>query len=296
MIQYYNRKTGKYEIEKVAGEKYLEWTYASPVGRGLLELLIKKKLFSKLYGAYCDTGRSASKIKSFVEAFEIPMEQSVKKAYEFRSFNDFFTRELKPEARTVDPGVEVIASPGDGRLTAYENIDIDQLVQVKGMDYRLAELIGNESIAKTYQGGVCLILRLCPTDYHRFHFIDSGICGKTVTIPGDYYSVNPIALARIPNLFCRNKREYSLFHSDHFGIVLMMEVGATCVGSIIQTYKPGDPVNKGQEKGYFKFGGSTIVLFFEQNRIQMDLDLLRESSNGHETKVIMGEKIGVQKG
>lgn len=292
MIKYYNRKTKQYEIEKIAGDTYLQWTYSSPVGMKFLELLVKKKFFSKIYGSFCDSKRSIKKVHSFIKDFDINMAHSEKSADEFQSFNDFFTRKLKKEARPIDTDIDSLVSPGDGRLLAYENIDLNKLVQVKGFTYSLNKLINNPSISKKFSEGICIILRLCPTDYHRFHFIDDGVCEETIKITGDYYSVNPIALKQIPELFCRNKREWSIFHSKNFGDILHIEVGATCVGSIIQTYTPGKAIQKGEEKGYFKFGGSTTILFLEKNKVKIDKDIIEQSSKGYESRVLMGEKIG----
>lgn len=140
-----------------------------------------------------------------------------------------------------------------------------------------------------------MILRLCPTDYHRFHFFDSGVCEQTRKIEGHYYSVNPVALQKVQKLFCQNKREWSIFHSNNFGEVVYVEVGATCVGSIIQTYTPGEKVKKGDEKGYFKFGGSTVVLFFEKDKITIDKDILNQSAQGYESSVLFGETIGLKR-
>lgn len=292
MIKYYDRKNKTYEKEKVAGEKYLNWTYSSPIGMKLLESFIKKRAFSKIYGWYLDRGISKRKVKSFINEFNIDMSGCEKKEEAFRSFNDFFYRKLTPKARPINMDKNILISPGDGKLLAYENIDLERLVQVKGFTYSLRELIRDDAVALSYDGGTCVILRLCPTDYHRFHFIDSGTCGKTQRIKGSYYSVNPIAIQRIEKLFCQNKREWSLFHSDNFGDVLCVEIGAACVGSIIQTYTPDKRVHKGEEKGYFKFGGSTVILFFEPNKIKIDEDIIKETKLGFETAVLMGEKIG----
>lgn len=294
MIQVYDRKTKSYEEELVAGKKYIEWTYESPIGKNVTELIAKRKIFSKLYGMYCDTKFSSKKIKSFVDDFNIDMKLAEKNITEFKSFNDFFVRKLTNEARPIDKNPYILISPGDGRLTAYENIDLDNLVQIKGMTYSLKELINDDSIAEKYSNGICIILRLCPTDYHRFHFVDSGIPTKSTEIKGHYYSVNPIALNNIPKLFCENKREWSILHSDNFGDVLTIEVGATCVGSIIQTYSPDKTVKKGDEKGYFKFGGSTTILFLEKDTVKIDSDILEQSKIGFECKVNCGEHIGVK--
>lgn len=295
MIKIYDRQTNDYEIEKVAGDKYLNWLYSSHLGMSLLELFIKKKLFSKLYGKYCDSPLSKKKVKNFINEFNIDMSISEKDSEDFSSFNDFFYRKLKAFARPINLDKNFLVSHGDGRLLVYENIDLENVIQVKNLTYSLRELIGNDKIADKYIGGTCLLLRLCPLDYHRFHFIDDGICGETKELNGSYYSVNPVALDKIERLFCQNKRQYSIFHSENFKDILYVEVGATCVGSIIQTYKANKSINKGDEKGYFKFGGSTVILFLEKNTVEIDADILRHSKEGIETKVLMGETIGKKK-
>lgn len=294
MIKVYDRNTKDYEIEKVAGEKYLKWNYSSPMGMSLLELFIKKKFFSKLYGAYCDSSLSKKKVKNFIRDFDIDMSICKDSLEDFKCFNDFFIRRLNEKGRPINRDKDILISPGDGRLLAYDHIDMENLVRIKGVTYSLKELIDNDKVASQYQDGVCLILRLCPTDYHRFHFLDDGICTETKKIQGHYYSVNPIAFDKVPKLFCQNKREWSILKSENFGDVLYVEVGATCVGTIIQTYESNRKILKGDEKGYFKFGGSTVVLFFEKNTISMDKDILEQTKLGYETKVLMGESIGTK--
>jgi phosphatidylserine decarboxylase len=294
MIKYYNRKENKYEIEKVAGEKYLNWSYSSPYGKGLVELFLKKKLFSKLYGHYCDTKISSRKVNDFIKDFNIDMSMYEIPNGKYSSFNEFFIRRLSPGARVIDKSNDILISPCDGKISAYENIDLNDLVQVKGFTYSLKELLQHNEIYNLYDGGSCLIFRLCPTDYHRFHFIDDGVCSETTKIKGHYYSVNPIALKGVNKLFCQNKREWSVFHSENFGDVIYVEVGATCVGSIIQNYKPNVKITKGDEKGYFKFGGSTVILFFKKDAVKIHEDLLAQTKLGFETSVVLGEKIGLK--
>lgn len=292
MIRVYNRKNNTYEIENVAGEKYINWSYSSPLGKSFLELLIKKKLFSKIYGSYCDTPLSKKKIVPFIKDFNIDMNICNNNINDFNSFNDFFIRTLNKNARPIDMNTNILPSPGDGRLFAFTDISVDKLVQVKGIHYSLSELIGDNKIAKEYEGGICLVLRLCPTDYHRFHFVDSGIPLENNFIKGNYYSVNPIALERVAKLYCQNKREWSIFKSDNFDDIIHVEVGATCVGTIEQSYAKNKRVLKGDEKGYFKFGGSTTILFFKKDTIKIDEDILDQSALGFETQVFMGETIG----
>ncbi|MHB8064309.1 MAG: phosphatidylserine decarboxylase, partial [Ruminiclostridium sp.] len=254
MIKIYNRQTKQYDIEKVAGGKLLDTLYSTKVGNLGLELLVKRKIYSTLTGFFCDTRLSKRSIGKFAKDFSIDIKECINNLDEFSSFNDFFARKLKTTARSFDVPEDMLLSPGDGRLQAWSNIDSNNIIQVKGMSYSLSELLQDKELAKEYQNGTYLILRLCPVDYHRFHFFDSGLCGAPNKVKGDYYSVNPVALRKIPEVFCRNKREYSIFKTDNFGEVLYVEVGATSVGSIIQTFRPNSRVQRGEEKGYFKFG------------------------------------------
>ncbi|MCX8128816.1 MAG: phosphatidylserine decarboxylase [Clostridia bacterium] len=292
MIKIFNRKTKEYEMEKVAGGGLLNALYGTRTGRLGLELLIKRKFYSALTGAICDSRLSASKVKSFIRDFEIDMSECADKAEDFKTFNEFFTRRLKPEARVFQKEGSAVLSPGDGRLKAWENVNIDQLLQIKGFSYTLKDLIRDEQLAAEYEGGTYLLLRLCPVDYHRFHFIDGGVCSGSKRINGAYYSVNPIALSSVPLAFCRNKREYSILASDNFGDILYVEVGATSVGSIVQTYSSGARVQKGDEKGYFKFGGSTVLVLFKKNKVRIHADILKQTEAGYETRVLAGEVIG----
>ncbi|WP_315121850.1 phosphatidylserine decarboxylase [uncultured Clostridium sp.] len=294
MIKVFNRKTKNYDIEKVSGEKYLNWVYDTSIGISFLETFLKRKFFSYVYGKYCDSSYSSKKISSFVRDFDINMDEYEHTLDDFKSFNDFFIRKVKHKYRPIEHEKNVFISPGDGRISVYENIDLNKIVQIKGIYYSLDELIMNNKIASLYNNGTCIVLRLCPTDYHRFHFIDDGVCDSTTKIDGKYYSVNPVALKKIPKLFCQNKREWSLFHTDNFGKVLYLEVGATCVGSIIQTYLPNKKISKGDEKGYFKFGGSTVILFLEKDKVKIDEDIIEQTNLGYETKVLIGEKIGTK--
>ncbi len=292
MIKIYNRKTGEYDLEKVAGGRLLEALYKTGPGKLGLELLIKRKIYSALTGFICDLPLSKGSIAGFVKNFSIDMTECDTEQGAFKSFNDFFARKLKKTARPFDKPADCLMSPGDGRLQAWSDINPGSILQIKGMNYSLGELLKNENLAREYEGGAYMILRLCPVDYHRFHFFDSGACGAPVRVKGEYYSVNPVALERIPELYCRNKREYSIFHSDNFGEVLYVEVGATSVGTIIQTYTPGGRLERGEEKGYFKFGGSTVLLFFKSGWVVIDKEILEQTASGFETRVLAGDTIG----
>lgn len=292
MIKYYNRKTKDYEIENVAGNRSLSLIYEKPVLKLMLPKIASRKIYSDIYGRLCDTKFSSKYVKGFISQFKINMDEYEKDASEFKSFNDFFYRKVKADARPIDMTGSHFISPCDSRLLVIENIGPNSTFNLKGFEYSLRDLIQDDSISSQYKNGSCLIFRLCPTDYHRFHFIDSGMVSKIRQIKGRYYSVNPIALENIKNVFGENKREYCIQNTDNFGDIIYLDVGATFVGSIIQTYKEDARAERGSERGYFKFGGSTVVVFVKEGVLKVDDDILEESRKGIETKVRMGEKIG----
>lgn len=294
-VYYVDRKTGKVMEEVVAGNTFLKWIYDTKSGYFLLEALLKRKLFSFLYGKIQDFSISKYQIKRFVEDLKIDMsEAQLPDIFSYKTFNDFFIRKLKIDARPINDKKDILISPADGRIVAYENINIYELLQIKGCYYSLVDLFQNKDLALEYNGGICLVIRLCPSDYHRFHFPDDGITAISKKIKGSYYSVNPIVLKKIKKVYCQNKREYTLFQSDNFDSIAFIEVGATCVGSIVQTYVPNQYFKKGQEKGYFKFGGSTIIMLLKKDTVKIDNDIIINAEKGIETKVNMGERIGIK--
>ena len=290
-IQYYERESGQLKTEKVAGEKWLVWLYYNPIGEATLWALAKRKLVSAIYGNMMDRTSSAKKIYPFIEDFDIDM--SIAQKQDFNTFNDFFTRKLKDDARPVDTSSNIVVSPADGKILAYSDISNTDFI-IKGYRFEVASFLDNPDLAQKYDDGALLIIRLAPMDYHRFHFPVSGNVSPNKKIDGDYYSVNPFALRKKAEIFCLNKREYTILSNPLFGDVVMAEVGATMVGSIVQTFK-GSYAYKGEEKGYFKFGGSTVVLLFEKSKILIDKDLLINTAKGYETTVKMGERIGEEK-
>lgn len=294
MIQLYNRKTTNLEVEKVLGGSLLSLLYEKPYGKPLL-FFVKRKFFSVLYGKIMDTSWSRTLIPSFMETHGVSESDFLDPISSFRSFNDFFARKLKKSARPIKADEDTLISPADARLLVFENLRKDQVLQVKGLTYALEDLIKDQHLADLFDGGTVLVFRLNPLDYHRFHFIDSGTPKKSLFIEGQYYSVNPVALKSVPRLYIENKRAVTLFHSHHFGPVLYVEVGATNVGSIIETYTPELNVEKGAEKGYFKFGGSTVILFLTKDAAEVDKDILDYSEKGIESRVLFGERIGKAK-
>lgn len=294
MIKYYDRKNKTYCEENVAGGDILNFMYSNQVAKTFIPKIASGKFLSKLYGMGCDSKFSKKYIHPFIDRFNINIDEYEKNIDEYSSFNDFFYRKLSKHSRNICKDDESFISPCDGKLLAIEKIDENSSFTVKGFKYTLNELLQNEELSKNYSNGTCLIFRLCPTDYHRFHFVDSGTCSKSTFIKGKYYSVNPVALENISKVFSENKREYSILKSDNFDDVIYIEVGATFVGSIIQTYSSSSKINRGDEKGYFKFGGSTVIIILKENILKLDEDICYQSNLGVETSVYMGEKIGVR--
>lgn len=292
-IEYIDRKTGKTLIEKVPGENFLKFLYYNPFGVLPLEALVKRKFLSVLYGKKMDSESSKKMIPNFVKEHSINMEESVKSIDEFTSFNDFFYRELKPDSRVVDRRRGVLTSPADGKVFVIENVSKDTEFFVKGEKFYLEDFLKNKSLAKKYKNGMMFIIRLAPVDYHRFHFPASGMISKTKLIKGAYYSVSTHAIRKKFRIFCENKRTLSTLFTDSFKDICILEIGATMVGGIKQTYIPYTHVKKGDEKGYFYFGGSTVILLLEKQSFRIDKDILENSRNGIETKISMGERLGV---
>lgn len=292
-IEYIERKTGEIKVEKVPGEKYLKFLYYNPLGELPLNLVVKKKFLTEYYGKKMDKPESVKKIPSFIEQADINIAEAKKRVEEFKSFNDFFYRELKEGARTVDYRENVLASPADGKILVFENLDIEKEFYIKGDKFTLEEFFADKELANKYKNGVFMIIRLAPIDYHRFHFPADGEISESKLIDGVYYSVSTHAIKKNFRILCENKREYSILKTEKFGDIAMFEVGATMVGGIKQSYKSNSYVKKGEEKGYFYFGGSTCVLVFERGKVKIDEDLLENTKKGIETKVYMGEKIGI---
>lgn len=296
-IDVIDRTTGKTFKETIYGENAMKVIYGNPIGTKVVSKFLTNQSLSNIYGAYNDSTLSRHKIPKFIEFLNIDTDECEKLPSEYQSFNDFFARSLKKEARPIDDSPNSVVSPGDGRLLVFPKIAESTLSYVKWAPIKLLDLFGqNKALAQKYTNGSCAVLRLCPSDYHRFHFPVGGIAGVTKTIPGLLHSVNPYALEQNICVFCLNKRTYCTLQSQQFGDVLIMEIGAMFVGTIVQTYRPSKTVEKGEEKGFFKFGGSTTVLFFEKDKMQFDKDLIENSENKIETFVKMGEQIGVAEG
>lgn len=292
-IRYYDRYTRTVKTEQVFGERWLRFAYENPGGRFFVWLIARRAFFSKWYGRKMNKRESALQILPFIAKYGVDVDEFAKSAFDYKSFNEFFYRALKPEVRPIAAGDEVAVFPADGRHLAFQDIQAAAGFYVKGATFSFAELLGDEKVAEKFARGAMLISRLCPVDYHRFHFAVAGIPGEPRLINGWLYSVSPVALRRRLRYLIENKREVTLVESPRFGTVAMVEVGATNVGSIQQTFVPGRAVQKGEEKGLFAFGGSCVITIFQHGRIQFDADVLEQSARYLETYAKMGDRLGV---
>ncbi len=290
-IEYFDRQTGQLCRETVMGDAAIKWAYQTMSGQWCSQLLFGSSWLSRALGWYFDSPFSKGKIASAIADLNIDESEFAEPREQFASFNAFFTRKLKEGARPFSGDPCHFLCPADGRLLVYEDIDGDSLVPVKGVEDRLAALFGRPM--PEFSGGKVAVVRLCPADYHRYHFPCDATVADEVKIDGQYHSVNPMALKAKPQVFCINKRSYTLLDSALFGRLAFMEVGAFGVAGIHQTYT-GKTVKRMQEKGYFDFGGSTVVLVFQKDAIVFDDDLLQNSGRGIETLVKVGETIGCQ--
>ena len=292
-IQFYNRYTKSLETEAVYGGRWLQWAYGTSLGRLTTRMLLKRALFSKFYGWLMKRPGSRKKVAPFIKEFAVDMAPFAKQADAFDSFNDFFIRELKPGARPIVEDPQVACFPADGRHLGFQDVSEVSQVFIKGQRWDLAQLLGSEALAGRYARGSLVLSRLCPVDYHRFHFPVAGFATQSKLIPGCLSSVNPVALRQRLAILGENKRTMTLIQTEQFGQVLMLEIGATCVGSVVQTFSPQQACSRGAEKGFFSFGGSATCLLFEPERIQLAEDLREQTQQGYELYAHMGDTLGV---
>ncbi len=291
-IRYFNRHTGTLETEQVYGEGFLRWAYGNPLGKIALNAFVKRPIFSKWYGRRMNTPQSAARVAPFIAEYGLDPAEFADAPGSYRSFNEFFFRKLKSEARPIDADEANVVFPADGRHLGFQDAAEIEGVFVKGQKFDLTALLGDAKLAEDYRDGALVLSRLCPVDYHRFHFPVAGIAGETRLIGEPLFSVNPIALRQRLAYLWTNKRTVMKLKTERFGTVICMEIGATCVGTIQQTYTPDQPVAKGEEKGFFGFGGSSTITLFEAGTIRLDADLLESSANQIELYARMGSRMG----
>ncbi len=293
-IKYWNRHDRREETEKVYGDAFVRWLYGTRKGQIVSDALLSRHVVSRAYGAYQSSRLSAHKVAPFIEEFKIPMEQ-----YEpgpFRSFNDFFIRRFRPGQRPIASDPKELAAFAEARYLAYRTITPTQKFPVKG-EYLTAEaLLGDAEKAKPFHGGPLLLARLCPVDYHRFHFPDDGRALENYAIRGALHSVNPLALRYKSEIFATNERAVSILETRSFGKLAYIEVGAMMVGLIVQSHPSaknpkGGEFKRGEEKGYFLFGASTVIVLGEPGAWTPSQDLLENTARDREVLVRLGEPL-----
>lgn len=264
----------------------LSFLYNTYIGRLILTPLVKSKFVSNIVGKYMDSFLSKIIIKPFIKANNINMDDYVKCKY--KSFNDFFIRKIKKEKRKVDMRQNSFISPCDAKLTYYK-INQNLTFKVKNSTYTLESLINDNKLCKKYKDGLVLVFRLSPDDYHRYIFIDDGIIINNYKIDGFFHTVNPVSYDKF-KVFKENTRECTYIKTNNFKNIIQIEVGALLVGKINNKIINGN-IKKGLEKGYFMYGGSTVILIVKENILKVDKDILKNSLSGFETCVKLGEKI-----
>lgn len=293
-IKYYNRHTQKIETEKVYGDAAVRWMYQTPTGQFLTNFLVKAPI-SKIYGAYQNWPISKQKIAPFLDEFGIDLADfepapGRSKSDPYGNFNEFFIRTFVPGKRTFATQSEVMPAFSEARYFAYESMTDEQTVPVKGRYLSSKALLARTRWEETFKDGPLLLARLCPVDYHRFHYPDNGKVLDYYRVKGKLHSVNPIALKEFADIFATNERQVTILETENFGKLAYVEVGAICVGKIVQSGSLED-FKRGDEKGYFLFGGSTVIVLGEKGRWSPEPDMLEFTKQGIETYLQLGEPV-----
>lgn len=292
-IDIVDRRSGRRVTEVVLGDRWMRLAYAAPL-RPLTRMTLFRWAFcSRLMGWYADRPRSRRGIRRTIAALGIDTAEFRDPVESFSTFNEFFYRHLRPEARPFDPSPDALLSPADCRLLVMPELTGETCVPVKGRAFTVPALLGpgHTDLAERFRGGALAVCRLCPADYHRYHYPAGGTETQHWAVPGRFDSVNPMALALGLEVFTHNRRQISLLDLDVFGTCAFVEVGAFGVAGIVQTHARG-PFARMAEKGYFTFGGSTLVLVFTPGSVAFADDLVDNSRAGLETLVRCGETIG----
>lgn len=288
-IEYWNRRKQRVENESVYGGAGVNLLYGNPIGFTLTDSLLVRKTVSRAYGALQSTAFSGRKVARFVEQFGVTMGDF--EAGPFRSFNDFFIRRFRQGLRPFPAEKNVMGAPCEARYFAFSSLGAGATLPVKGLRLAAEDVLAGTPGKERFANGPCLLARLCPVDYHRFHFPDAGRTTHFHAESGRLHSVNPAALQRKPDLFLSNEREISLLETENFGLLAYVEVGALMVGRIVQTHPAGRPFSRGDEKGYFLFGASTVIVYGEKGAWVPAPDLLEHTAAGREVLVELGQPV-----
>lgn len=280
-----NRSTN--EIIEQKSPKGANFLYKNLFGRIILTIATKK-ITSKFAGHLMDKKKSTKYIDNFIKDNNIDMSEYPK--IEYKSFNDFFSRKIKNGKRKFSGNKKDFCAPCDSKLTVYK-IDKNKEFIIKNKKYTLNSILRDEALSKNYENGYFLVFRLSVDDYHRYSYIDDGKLLKRKEINGKFHTVGPIAFDKY-RVYQENQREYEILKTQNFDEIIQMEIGAMMVGKIVNHKLKR--FKRGEEKGYFLFGGSTSVIIVKENILRIDEDILNNSKNNIETKVKQGEKVATR--
>lgn len=289
-IEFWDRERGECRAEHAYAGDFVRWCYEKPIGRFFTEFLLSRRPFNRFYGHFQSSRFSRYEIERDIAFFAIPMDEYEDKNY--RSYTDFFLRRFRPGARPFVEG-NAMPAPAEGKYLAFERITPEIEFPVKGRYLNHEQLLQDADLAREFEGGPMLICRLCPIDYHYFHFPDEGEKLRSYRVGGRYHSVNILALQSKPDIFLENEREVTLLETKHFGPLVFIEVGAFTVGKIIQTHS-ASTFQRGEQKGHFEFGASTVIILGKPGFWSPSLDLLEQTRAGRETHVKLGTEVALQ--
>jgi len=294
-ITYYDRYRKALQREAVYGEGPLRFAYETMPGRALSWLFFSQPLLSRFFGWYMRRPQSVQRIRPFVEKYGLDAGEFALPLDHYASFNDFFRRELKAGARPVDPHPDSVVFPADGRHLGWDQLGSETGIFVKGQQWDLWHLLGGDTpLSERFAGGSLVLSRLCPVDYHHFHFPVGGRVRETRWTGSRLYSVSPFALRQRIEYLWENKRCLTLIETGLLGLVCFIEVGATNVGSIHHRPLPDNrQVEKGAPKGWFEFGGSSVITLFEPGKVRLCEDLLEQTALGTELYARVGDRMGL---
>ncbi|MCE3012783.1 MAG: phosphatidylserine decarboxylase [Proteobacteria bacterium] len=299
-IRFWHRANKKIETELVYGDRFIRFLYDSSLGK-LTGRVFANKYFSQIYGHFQDQPASHKKVRPFIQKFNIPIQEyeggshpaaNVEDSY--LSFNEFFIRKFKPGQRSFVQNPKQMPAFAEARYVGFKTITEDLTFPVKGKHLTAQGMLANPKLAKIFEGGPLMVARLCPVDYHRYHYPDSGQVLEHYMIHGEYDSVNPLALKLKSDILIANERQVSILETENFGRIAYIEVGAICVGKIVQSHPWDQKFSRGDEKGYFLFGGSTVVILGEKGAWAPSQDILENTAKGIETYIKLGDEVATR--
>jgi phosphatidylserine decarboxylase len=288
-LKYWDRYHNEILEDQVYADWFIRFCYEHKAGRKFLDYFFSQKSFNLLYGLYKNSKFSLKQIQKDIHQYEVDMDLFIESPFE--CYSDFFLRHFKPGKRPFPTAPDSLGSFAEGRILAFESITSEHKFPVKGKHLTSQALMGKNVDAKTFDGGPIIIARLCPIDYHHFHYPDTGKVIKRYRIGGVYHSVNVLALKNQPDVFENNEREITIIETENFGKMAYIEVGAMCVGKIIQDNPHAQDFKRGELKGHFEFGASTVIILGEPGKWKPSADILEHSHKNIESYIKLGDEV-----